>query len=228
MRGLAGSLLQYKVSESEAEGDLVVGGDSASGVLEEGVGISPHITNLYIHSIPPSASDDNSAVLTSDATNDQGSSDLRLDSVSAIITARQFSRRHSSSSKGVTFVGDSHEASDHVTLTLDDDDDDDDEASGYPFGYEEGRVNFHSGIPVSEIQPGRERALNSQKNPCTRSLHRSVLCGSSSSVLPSVHQSKSQKKSKNSHSKRRASSAEGKSRNFDRPVRCESFPKLES
>lgn len=228
MRGLAGSLLQYKVSESEAEGDLVVGGDSASGVLEEGVGISPHITNLYIHSIPPSASDNNSAVLTSDATNDQGSSDLRLDSVSAIITARQFSRRHSSSSKGVTFVGDSHEASDHVTLTLDDDDDDDDEASGYPFGYEEGRVNFHSGIPVSEIQPGRERALNSQKNPCTRSLHRSVLCGSSSSVLPSVHQSKSQKKSKNSHSKRRASSAEGKSRNFDRPVRCESFPKLES
>ncbi|XP_042214722.1 E3 ubiquitin-protein ligase RNF19B-like isoform X1 [Homarus americanus] len=225
MRGLAGSLLQYKVSETEAEEDLGGGGDSASGVLE-GVGISPHITSLYIHSIPPSASDNNSAVLTSDVTNDQGSTDLRLDSVSAIITARQFSRRYSSSSKGVTFVGDSHEASDHVTLTLDDNDDDqDDEASGSPFGYEEGRGNFHGGVPVSEVQQAdRERVMNSLKNPCTRSLHRSVICSSSSSALPSVHQSKS----KSNHSKRRASSAEGKARNFDKPVRCESFPKLES
>lgn len=218
--------LCQQVSESEAEGDLGVGGDSASGVLEEGVGISPHITSLYIHSIPPSASDNNSAVLTSDATNDQGSADLRLDSVSAIITARHFSRRHSSSSKGVTFLGDSHEASDHVTLTLDDDEDE--EASGSPFGYEEGHVNFHGSLPVPEVQPDRERVMNSLKNPCTRSLHRSVLCSCSTSILPSVHQSKSQRKSKSSHSKRRASSAEGKVRNFDRPVRCESFPKLES
>ncbi|XP_064078819.1 E3 ubiquitin-protein ligase RNF19B-like isoform X2 [Macrobrachium nipponense] len=226
VRGLAGSLLQYKVSESEAEEDTGAGGDSASRVLEEGVGVSPHVTSLYIHSIPPSASDNNSAVLANDSSNDQGAADLRLDSVSAIITARQYSRRHSSSSKGVTFVGDSLEASDHIALTLDDDDDHEDVTS---LGHEDCTISTYSNnVPVvMEVHLDKEKVINSVKNPVLRSMHRNFVCSSSTSTLPSVHHSESADKSKTEPSKRRASSVEGK-RNSDKPLRCESFPKLEN
>lgn len=225
VRGLAGSLLQYKVSESEAEEDTGAGGDSASRVLEEGVGVSPHVTSLYIHSIPPSASDNNSAVLANDGSNDQGAADLRLDSVSAIITARQYSRRHSSSSKGVTFVGDSLEASDHIALTLDDDDHEDVTS----LGHEDCAISTYSNnVPVvMEVHLDKEKVVNSVKNPVLRSMHRNFLCSSSTSTLPSVHHSESADKSKTEPSKRRASSVEGK-RNSDKPLRCESFPKLEN
>ncbi|XP_027208003.1 E3 ubiquitin-protein ligase RNF19B [Penaeus vannamei] len=225
-RALTGSLLQYKVSESEAEEEAGAGGDSASRVLEDGVGVNPHITSLYIHSIPPSASDNNSAVLTHDASSDQGATDLRLDSVSAIITARQFARRHSSSSKGVTFLGDSCEASDHVALTLDDDDEHEN-GSDSLFGNEEIPGNCPNITPMVDLQNESERAVT-HKNPGGRLLHKNVLFSNSTSTLPLVHESQRKKKSKGESSKRRASSAEGKVRNSSKPVRCESFPKLES
>ncbi|KAK7077080.1 E3 ubiquitin-protein ligase rnf19b [Halocaridina rubra] len=231
VRGLAGSLLQYKVSESEAEEEPGAGGDSASRVLEEGIGVSPHITSLYIHSIPPSASDNNSAVLTNDGSNDQGAADLRLDSVSAIITARQYSRRHSSSSKGVTFLGDSLEVSDHITLTLDDDDDDDDDHEELSsLGQDDCAVNNYSGnIPAAiEVHIDKERMINAVRNPVMRSMHRNKLCSSSTSTLPSVHQrSDGIDRSHTDPSKRRASSVEGK-RDSLKPLRCESFPKLQN
>ena len=76
----------------------------------------PHVTNLYINTLPPSASENNSAILPSDAANEHSGTEMRLDSVSAIITARQMSSR---GNKGVTF----DDGGDHVALVMDDEDD---------------------------------------------------------------------------------------------------------
>lgn len=206
-----GPVLQ--VCESEAEGELAGAADSASGVLE---GLGPHPAGLGLHSSLPPASD-------------AGSADLQLDSVSAIITARQFSRRHSASAgRGVTFVGDGVEVADHVALTLDDDGEEDEEdeeeeeegeaAPDSPFSYEEGQVPS-SGGPESD---GHSAS--------------GVGSESGSPVLAAVHQPRHpnaphpQRRGR----RRRASSAEGKASRgaavvaADRPARCESFPKLET
>ncbi|XP_063884950.1 E3 ubiquitin-protein ligase RNF19B-like isoform X2 [Scylla paramamosain] len=205
LRGLAGSLLQYKVCESEAEGDLGGAADSASGVLE---GLGPHPAGLGLHSSLPPASD-------------SGSADLRLDSVSAIITARQFSRRHSASGgRGVTFQGDGPEAVDHVALTLDDDGEEA-EAPDSPFSFEEGQAAPSAGPP----------SLNSQPEVESQSPAAAATPQSSSPVLAAVHHPHGPP-APHPHRRgrrRRASSAEGKSnRSFERPARCESFPKVDT
>ncbi|KAK3877710.1 hypothetical protein Pcinc_017597 [Petrolisthes cinctipes] len=182
VRGLAGSLLQYKVCESEGEGGA--GGDSASGVLEAGAGLSqPHVTNLYLHGgAGGQGGPGGDGWAYGPGGTGQYGEDLRLDSVSAIITAHQFSR------KGVTFTPTGQEGGDgsgggHVTLTLDDDS---------PFEDEDG------GQGGSGYRKPRSRSLLTRP------------------TLPMVHVGG-----------RRASSADGATKEFDRPARCESFPRLE-
>lgn len=194
-----------QVCESEAEGELGGAADSASGVLE---GLGPHPAGLGLHSSLPPASD-------------TGSADLRLDSVSAIITARQFSRRHSASAgRGVTFQGDGPESADHVALTLDDDGEEA-EAPDSPFSFEEGQAVPLTGPP----------SLSGQTEMDSQSPAAAATPQSSSPVLPAVHHPHGppaphpQRRGR----RRRASSVEGKaSRSFERPARCESFPKLET
>ena len=193
----------FQVCESEAEGDLGGASDSASGVLEC---LGPHHAGMGLHSSLPPASD-------------SGSADLRLDSVSAIITARQFSRRHSASGgRGVTFQGDGSEGADHVALTLDDDVEDV-EAPDSPFSYEESQPP----------PPAAHTSLSGQGE--SQSPVAGVTPQSSSPVLPAVHHPHGppaphpQRRGR----RRRASSAEGKAtRSFEQPARCESFPKLET
>ncbi|KAG0729489.1 E3 ubiquitin-protein ligase RNF19A [Chionoecetes opilio] len=200
MRGLTGSLLQYKVCESENEGELSGTGDSASGVME-GMGHHAALHSSLLHNT------------------DSGSADLRLDSVSAIITARQYSRRHSASGgRGVTFQGDGAEGADHVALTLDHDGENDG-----PFTFEEGQA----APPAGPSSLGGQTEMESQ----SQSPGAATSPQSTSPVLAGVHQPHGppaphpQRRGR----RRRASSAEGKaSRSFERPARCESFPKLET
>lgn len=198
-------MVVLQVCESEAEGELGGAADSASGVLE---GLGPHPAGLGLHSSLPPASD-------------SGSADLRLDSVSAIITARQFSRRHSASAgRGVTFQGDGPEAADHVALNLDDDGEEA-EAPDSPFSFEEGQAAPSTGPP----------SLGGQAEVDSQSPGAAATPQSSSPVLPAVHHPHGPP-APHPHRRgrrRRASSVEGKaSRSFERPARCESFPKLET
>ncbi|XP_076033209.1 E3 ubiquitin-protein ligase RNF19B-like [Oratosquilla oratoria] len=269
IRALAGSLLHYKVSESEAEASADV--DSASGLMVEGAPGNIHITNLYLHTIPPSASENNSAVLPSDHTSDSlhTNDPLRLDSVSAIINARHLSRHTSSALRGVQLCEEEGSKSSHVALVVDDDDDDDVEGCSINALDVEGRsvnavevvddsvrakvrqgkcegdrmnscethlsVDSDNAVMMPQEQWDNEVFRDEKQGPevCQTSLpaeHQIVKELSSvqqiakaSSSMPQVNKEK-----KASRKKRRASSVEINARCSSKPIRSESFPKLES
>ncbi|CAL4164984.1 unnamed protein product, partial [Meganyctiphanes norvegica] len=220
-------------------------GDSASGIIEGAAGISSHITSLYIHSRAPSASETSSAVLANECGENSSGTDLRLDSVSAIINARQMSR------KGVTFLGDTDAVSDHVSLTLDDDDEEE-SLSQYKedalSSYSNDKEDINSSTYHANSEDQQSRALNetrvntSQNNILSQSEHEADLNfdrahssihlnNHKCSTIPLVHKNnlrdfnRMASITKSSYIKRRSSSAEGSDRSPKKPIRSESFPK---
>ena len=159
-------MIYFQLNESEAECGSGVVGDSASGVLDSSSHTHPHITNLYINALTPSASENNSAIMPGDVTSDHcTATELRLDSVSAIITARQMSSRSGALSKGVTF----NDSRDHIALTLDDDEDEDEDderdddrrSSSTPIG---GKMNNNGSVYNQHQQSSNN---NNNNNDCS-------------------------------------------------------------